>query len=192
MSKDCRIEGFAIVSADGMIADCNGHMPDALHNEADKKWFGRELDHVDVVVHGRNSHEDQPNSRRRRRLIVTRGIAAIAPNPDLARSMLWNPAGASFFDACAALGLTRGVAAIIGGPEVYSLFLEIGYDSFHLSRSRLVKLPGGLPVFTQGRQGLSPEETMRRFGLESGAEHTLDRANGVSVTSWHRRAPPRP
>ncbi|MGD0186082.1 MAG: dihydrofolate reductase [Roseiarcus sp.] len=188
MSQDCRIEGYAIVSADGMIADSSGHMPDALHNEADKKWFGRELDHVDVVVHGRNSHEDQPNSPRRRRLVVTRRIAAIEPNPDTPNSLLWNPAGASFHDACAALGLSSGVAAIIGGPEVYSLFLEIGYDRFHLSCSRRVALPGGTPVFAQGRQGRSPEDVLRQFGLEPEAERTLDEANGVSVVSWRRRA----
>ena len=39
MSEDCRIEGYAIVSADGMIADENGHMPDILRNEADLRFF---------------------------------------------------------------------------------------------------------------------------------------------------------
>ncbi len=189
MSKDCRIEGYAIVSADGMIADSHGRMPDVLRNDADQRWFGHELDHVDVVVHGRNSHEDQPNAPRRRRLVVTRRIAAIAPDPDLPNALLWNPAGASFHDACAALGLSSGVAAIIGGPEVYSLFLAIGYDSFHLTRAATVELPGGLPVFVQGRDGLSPEDALGRFGLEAGAELALDAANGISVVSWRRRAP---
>ena len=119
---------------------------------------------------------------------MTRRIAAIEPNPDTPNSLLWNPAGASFHDACAALGLSSGVAAIIGGPEVYSLFLEIGYDRFHLSCSRRVALPGGTPVFAQGRQGRSPEDVLRQFGLEPEAERTLDEANGVSVVSWRRRA----
>jgi dihydrofolate reductase len=188
MSARYRIEGYAIVSADGMIADSGGHMPDALNNAADKKEFGRGLDHVDVVVHGRNSREDRPDSLRRRRLVVTRRIAAIAPDPDNANAMLWNPAGASFDEACAALGLASGVAAVIGGPGVYSLFLDIGYDVFHLTRSARVELPGGLPIFAQGRQGRSPEEVLRRFGLEPGSARTLDEAKGVSVVDWRRKA----
>src|SRR4029453_10492876 len=33
------IEGYAIVSADGMIADRNGHMPDGLKHEPDTRPF---------------------------------------------------------------------------------------------------------------------------------------------------------
>ena len=32
-----RLEGYAIVSADGMIADHNGIMPEAIRNEADHR-----------------------------------------------------------------------------------------------------------------------------------------------------------
>ncbi len=188
MSQDCRIVGYAIVSADGMIADSNAHMPEALKNEADRRWFESELNRADVVVHGRNSREDQPDSTHRRRLVATRKVAAIEPNPDSPNSLLWNPAGASFHEACAALGLSSGVAAIIGGPDVYSLFLDIGYDSFHLSRAGKVKLPGGLPIFAQGREGRSPEDVLKRFGLEPGAERSLDEADGVTLVSWRRQA----
>jgi dihydrofolate reductase len=188
MSEDCRIEGYAIVSADGMIADENGHMPDILRNEADLRFFDSQLERADVVVQGRNSHEGHDNSERRRRLVVTRRIATIEPNPDLPNSMLWNPAGASFREACAALGLSSGVAAIIGGPEVYSLFLDIGYDGFHLSRSAKVSLPGGLPVFLQGRLGRSPEAVLSQYGLAPGTERTLDEANAVTLVSWRRKA----
>ena len=34
-----RIEGYAIVSADGMIADADGAMPDAIRNDADQKFL---------------------------------------------------------------------------------------------------------------------------------------------------------
>ncbi len=34
-----RIEGFAIISEDGMVADANGTMPSALINEADQKFL---------------------------------------------------------------------------------------------------------------------------------------------------------
>jgi dihydrofolate reductase len=188
MSARCRVEGYAIVSADGMIADADAVMPDVLKSKADQEFFERELDRVDVVIHGRRSHEGQPHSPRRRRLVLTRRTAAIAPDLDNHSSLLWNPAGASFEEACAALRLSGGVAAVIGGPEVYSLFLEIGYDSFHLSRSAKVALPGGLPIFTQGRLGRSPDAVLRQYGLEPATERTLDEANGVTVVCWRRKA----
>lgn len=72
-----RIIGFAIISQDGMLADKAGLMPQALKIEADQRFFERGLDAVDVVVHGRNSHEHQTNSPLRRRLIVTARVPAL-------------------------------------------------------------------------------------------------------------------
>src|SRR5476649_1779356 len=81
MPRPRRIEGYAIVSEDGMLANAAGIMPDQIKFEADQRFFERGLDGVDVVVHGRNSHERQPHSHLRRRLIVTRQIAGIAADP---------------------------------------------------------------------------------------------------------------
>jgi hypothetical protein len=67
-----RIVGFAIVSKDGMLANAAGVMPESLKFEADKKFFENGLDGVDVVVHGRHSHEQQPRSFMRKRLHGTR------------------------------------------------------------------------------------------------------------------------
>jgi hypothetical protein len=64
---DLRIEGYVIVSADGMLADATGVMPDALKFEGDKRFFTAALDRVDLIVHGRDSFEDQPNSPGRER-----------------------------------------------------------------------------------------------------------------------------
>jgi hypothetical protein len=33
-------------------------------------------------------------------------------------------------------GAPDGALAVIGGTDVFGLFLEIGYDSFHLSRAK--------------------------------------------------------
>src|SRR5215471_12850839 len=176
MPRPFRIEGFAIVSADGMIADTTGVMPDALHFDADQRFFSRELDRVDVLVHGRNSHESQPNSPLRRRLIATRKIATAAPDPTDPKALLWNPAGLPFEEACHFQGLMRGTAAIIGGTEIFTLFLELGYDVFHLSRASRVRLPGGLPVFAQVSYGRTPEDVLTQFGLEPGPMRVLDAA----------------
>src|ERR1700721_1308139 len=68
-------------------------------------------------------------------------------DPDNSKARLWNPAGASFEAACAALSLSSGTVAVIGGPQVFTLFLKLGYDCFHLSRAVKVHLPAGSPVF---------------------------------------------
>src|ERR1700726_3242720 len=103
-----RIEGYAIVSKDGMLANDAGIMPDSLKFEADQRFFERGLDRVDVVVHGRHSHEQQPRSHLRRRLILTRQIPALAADPSNEKALFWNPAGASFEEAWAALRVPDG------------------------------------------------------------------------------------
>jgi hypothetical protein len=112
-----RIEGYAIVSEDGMLANAAGIMPDSLKFEVDRQFFERELDAVDVVVHGRHSREQQPRSYLRRRLILTRQVPSIAADPSNEKALFWNPAGASFEQALAALGTPDGRVGIIGGTD---------------------------------------------------------------------------
>ena len=161
-----RIEGYAIACLDGAIAEATGLMPGALKLEADQRFFERALDRAAVVVHGRISHEGQPNSPRRRRLLLTRRVKSLAPAPDNSNARFWNPAGASLEEACAAVGCRAGRVAVLGGPEAYSLFLEMGYDSFYLSRAENVRLRGGLPVFPRGRLSGSPEKVLSGAGLK--------------------------
>jgi dihydrofolate reductase len=179
-----QIVGYAIVSADGMLADATGIMPETLKFDADQHFFAAALDHVDLIVHGRNSFEDQPRSDRRRRLIVTRQTAALAPDPGNRLAMLWNPAGAPFADACAAAGVTTGTAAIIGGGEVFGMFLE-RYAAFWLSQAHRVRLPGGVPVFP-GVPARSPQALLAAHGLHETARQVLDADNDVTLTAWRR------
>ena len=147
-------------------------------------FFENGLDHVDAVVHGRHSHEGHPKSAGRRRLILTHSVQALAPDPGNPKARLWNPAGASFEEACAALGLSSGTIAIIGGPLVYTLFLKQGYDNFHLSRAVKVWIPDGLPVFIREAHGGEPEAALAAAGLKPG--HTMWLDDEVTVTDWER------
>jgi dihydrofolate reductase len=187
MIGSLRIEGFAIVSTDGMLADRDGHMPDALKVEADQRFFDSSLDRVAAVVHGRHSHEGQTNSPRRRRLIVTRKVSAIDPDPENPIARLWNPAGAAFSAACAALEVEEGTVAIIGGTEVFGLFLDLGYDAFHLSRANKVRLPDGRPVFPQV-PAQTPEDVLASRGLRPGERRVLDAQADASLVTWTRNA----
>ena len=180
-----RIEGYVIVSADGMIADGKGEMPPSIRNDADQRFFQDALDHAAVVVHGRHSHEGGPRAVRRRRLILTRRVAALAPDSAYPNAWLWNPVGANLDAALDRLGIGDGTIAVIGGTEVFSLFLPL-YDAFHLSQAANAKIPGGLPVFSEVGPNATPEDVLARHGLKPGPRRDLDRTAGVSVMTWER------
>jgi dihydrofolate reductase len=186
MSPAPRIEGYAIVSEDGMLANVAGIMPDSLKFHADQAFFEKGLDSVDVVVHGRHSHEHQWRSDLRRRLILTRKVSAIAADASNKEALFWNPAGASLEQAMAVLGIPDGNIGVIGGTEVFGLFLD-RYDIFYLSRAPGVQLPGGRPVFPEV-PARTPEEVLERHGLERGQRQVLNTEKGVAVVSWRRGA----
>ena len=180
------IEGYVIVSADGMLANADRVMPIGLKFEGDKQFFTAALDRADLIVHGRNSFEDQPNSPKRKRIVLTRGIGAVAPDPSNPKATLWNPAGASFEAACEHAGVRWGTIAIIGGPYVFGMFMD-RYDTFWLSLAPQVRLPVGEPCFP-GVPAQSPQQILAAHGLKAGDARILDAANDVSVTPWRRHA----
>jgi len=181
-----RIEGYVIVSGDGMLANADRVMPEGLKFEGDKQFFTDALDHADLIVHGRNSFEDQPNSPKRKRIVLTRAIDAIAPDPTNPKSTLWNPDGASFEAACAGAAVGSGTVAIIGGPYVFGMFMD-RYDTFWLSLAPHVRLPDGEPCFP-GVPECSPQQILAAHGLHAGEQQVLDAAHEVSVTPWRRNA----
>jgi dihydrofolate reductase len=179
-----RINGYVIVSADGMLANADHVMPKELKFEGDNAFFTNALDHADLIVHGRNSYEDQPNSLKRKRIIVTRTVATLAPDPSNPQASLWNPAGASFEAACGRAGVHAGTVAIIGGPDVFGMFMD-RYDTFWLSVAPRVRLPGGEPCFP-GVPARSPQQILAAHGLKAAKSEVLDPAFDVSVTPWRR------
>ena len=180
-----RIEGYVIVSADGMLADGKGQMPASIRNDADQHFFQASLDRAAAIVHGRHSYEGGPRAGKRKRLVLTRQVAAIVPDTEFPNALRWNPMGASFDQALSELGVTDGTIAIIGGPEVFSMFLPL-YDAFDLSRAANARIPGGLPPFTEVGPNATPEDVLARHGLKPGPRRDLDAAAGVSVVKWTR------
>jgi len=184
MGKPAKIEGFAIVSQDGMLADSNGVMPDTLKFEADQQFFREGLDRCVAAVHGRHSHEQQPNSGKRARLWVTARVKGIEVEDVTPKSVLWNPDGATFEQAWDALAVD-GALGVVGGTVVFGLFLPL-YDAFHLTRAPGLKLPGGRPVFP-GVPAQSPEQVMTKAGLREGKTRVLDARHNLTVTEWRRK-----
>jgi len=179
-----RIEGYAIISEDGMLATADRVMPDSLKFEADQEFFERGRDDVDVIVHGRHSQGQQARSPLRYRLILTGRIPSIAAHPSNPRARLWNPGGASFKEALAALGAPGPNIGVIGGAAVFALFLD-QYDVFYLTRAPGVWLPGGRPVFPEV-PARAPEDILAGHGLRPGSGVVMDAGRGLTVVGWLR------
>ena len=81
------------------------------------------------------------------------------------------------------LGVDGGMLAVIGGTEIFGLFLDIGYGAFHLSRADHVRLPGGRPVFPQV-PSVTPEEVLRERGYKPGPARLLDAEKHVQLVTW--------
>ena len=170
------IEGHAIVSADGMIADAAGEYPPALKNEVDWAQYQAALDRSALVVLGRRGHERHPNPGRRR-LVLTHRVARLAPDPNDARATLWNPATLSLREAVAALGIETGIIAITG---VFDLFVA-DYDGFALSESHKLVL-AGRPCFAGGH----PRTVLAQAGLKPVSVELIDPVAMVTTTVWSR------
>lgn len=167
-----------------MLTDATGSIPPSLKPDADQHFFENGLDAVDVVVQGRNSQEQLSHSATRRRLIVTRSILSIAPDSSNSRAILWNPAGAPFDEALAKFPAPNLSVAVIGGPRVFELFLDL-YDVFYLSRVANVRLPGGLPIFGDV-PSRRPETVLAAHGLDNPEHELVDADKGLTITGWRR------
>lgn len=182
-----RIEGYAIVSADGMLANAQGVMPPELIFEADQTFFHRSIERAAALVHGRHSHENYPPTKDTPRLVVTRSIAELAGDPGNKNALLWNPAGTTIEQAWVALDADNGTLGVIGGTDVFGLFLP-HYDAFHLSRAPSLLLPGGRPVFPEV-PALTPEQVLAKHGLRLAGERVLDDVARITLQTWEPENP---
>lgn len=169
------IEGHAIVSADGMIADAAGEYPAALRNDADWRLYQAALDRAAVVVVGRRGHERHPNPGRRR-LVLTRSVARLADDPRDARATLWNPATLPLREALTEIGIGAGTVAVTG---VFDHFVA-DYDRFALSESHRLLIPGGTPCFSGGH----PRVVLAEAGLAPTEIALIDPDAMVTTTVW--------
>ncbi len=179
------IEGFAIVSRDGMLAGADGVMPNSLKFKTDLDFLDRSLDAAALLIHGRKSHEAQPNSDQRPRLLLTRSAGPFSMQPVEPNVWRWNPDVTPLSEVCRALGVASGVVAILGGTAAYDMFLPV-YAKFHLCRARKVELPGGVPVFHKVGEGRPPEIVLHANGMELVAEITLDAEHDLRHQTWAR------
>jgi dihydrofolate reductase len=183
MSKRPRIEGYAIVSREGMIAKSDGSFPEELKIPADQQFYQESLDRVSAVANGRHSAEGGPKEKARKRIVLSRRVHRIVHHPNNPNAILWNPSTAPFEEAWQKLGLDDGTLAVVGGTDVFGLFLSIGYDAFFLSRA-LASVPHGRPVFPGVGHGVPAEEPLKKYGLVLKSTRMLDPVTETVVQEW--------
>ncbi len=181
--KRPRIEGYAIISDEGMIARSDGSFPEELKVPADHEFYQSSLDRAAAVANGRHSAEGGPKEKLRRRIVLTRRINGVMPDPKNPQAVLWNPGSAPFDEAWQRLGIADGILAVVGGTDVFGLFLGIGYDAFFLSRTD-VSIPRGRPVFPGVGKGVTPQEVMKKYELVLRDTRMLDPATNTRVEEW--------
>jgi dihydrofolate reductase len=182
--KRPRIEGYAIISREGMIAASDGHFPEHLKNPADHAFYMESLDKASAIANGRHSAEGGEKEKLRRRLLLTRRITMPTPDPANPNVLLWNPGSTTFDEAWQHMRIDGGVLAVVGGTDVFGLFLAIGYDAFYLTRTE-ASVPHGRAVFPGvGTRGMTPEEIMQKNGLALRGTRVLDEAVNCRVEEW--------
>lgn len=181
--KRPRIEGFAVVSLEGMIAGSDSSFPDVLKIPADQEFYQSSLDRASAVANGRHSAEGGPKEAARRRIVLTRRVQRLMADPNNPKAVLWNPATAPFDEAWQRLGVEDGMLAVVGGTDVFGLFLNIGYDAFFLTRAQ-VNVPRGRPVFPGVGKDATPEEVLAKHGLVLRRSRVLDVATNTIVEEW--------
>lgn len=179
------IHGYAIVSDDDKIAASDGLTPASLRNEKDWDYYQNALARSDLVVLGRRSHEFEPNTRGDLRLVISReATAGLEKRPD---AWWWDPARASWSEVAQQVLPSGGEVAVSGGQVAFDLFLEIGFEAFHLSRAHGVTLPGGRGVFSACERGVAADAVLANAGLAISETIPLDPDHGVEMNVWRRR-----
>ncbi|MBB3021597.1 dihydrofolate reductase [Microvirga lupini] len=175
------IHGYAIVSDNDCIADASGHTPEMLRNEADWAYFQAELNKSAVTVLGRLGHEANPNPKRRLRLILSSSSPGLERRAD---GWWWDPAKVPWDTAIRTVLPEGGRIAVPGGRQVFDLFLELGYNAFHLTRAEGTHVPDGIPVFSGCQTGRSAEAILSERGLVPRERQVLDPAGKVTLAIW--------
>ena len=80
--------------------------------------------------------------------------------------------------------MTSGTVAIIGGPDVFGMFMD-HYDTFWLSQAHDLIIPDGIGGFP-GIPGKTPQQILSAHGLKAAEVRKLDPKRNVDVTAWRR------
>jgi len=180
-----KFKGYAIISADGFIADAEGHMPDTLRFDADWSYFQSALDAADITLLGRHTHEAAPNIKGRRRLVVSRGVRAVIQEGP--HTWWVNPKDVTPASAVAVVVGTDATVAVVGGTGVFRWVLESGdYREFHLTIAHHVRLGTGKPLVDDVDSVDHVLATLKANGLKTKSRTWMDETKGLELSLFAR------
>lgn len=175
-----RFQGYAVVSADGLMADADGRMPDQLKFDADWDYFQSALDRADVTLIGRATHEAAPNVKKRRRLVFSSRVQGILRDDE---TTFW--ADPMKTDANAVLTEMAGPGAdvaVVGGQGVFDWVLsKPGFSSFHISLAHHVRLGSGRHIFRDAADLEAAILLLQERGLTLSRQVWFDQDAGLEL-----------
>lgn len=178
-------EGYAVASADGLIADADGQMPESLKFDADWDYFQAALDRADITLIGRHTHEAAPNTKKRRRLVFSSRARGLIKADETA---FWiDPAKTDPHAAIAEISGAASKVAVVGGRGVFDWVLSnSGFSAFHLSVARQVRLGHGQWIFEDTPDLESAVALLEAEGLGLSQAIWLDRDAGLELLVYRR------
>lgn len=178
-------EGYAVVSADGFIADAGGVMPNALKFDADWDYFQTALDRADVTLIGRHTHEAAPNFKKRHRLVFSTRTDGLVKED--ATTTWIDPAKA---DPCRAITQLFGPSAnvaVVGGRGVFDWVLSNpSFSAFHLSLAHQARLGQGQTIFKGADDLEAALSLLSHRGLTLEHRSWFDRDAGLELLVYRR------
>lgn len=170
-----RFEGFAVVSADGFIADAEGRMPDRLKFDADWGYFQAALDRADITLIGRSTHEAAPNIKKRRRLVFSTRVADVVREDE--RTFWIDPAKVDPGAVISEMVGSDADIAVVGGQGVFDWALSNpGFSAFHLSLAHQVQLGRGQRIFADAADLDAAVSLLEAQGLSLSHQSWFDQA----------------
>ena len=180
-----RFDGYAVVSADGFIADTKGDMPNSLKFDADWVYFQTALDRADLTLIGRHTHEAAPNVKARQRLVFSKRVSGFIRENE---TTSWVDPGKVDPNAAITELFGRGChVAVVGGQGVFDWVLSNpGFSEVHLSVAHRVRLGRGQKMFSAAPDLDTVLSLLETQGMALEHRAWFDRKEGLELLVYRR------
>ncbi|QQR69607.1 MAG: dihydrofolate reductase [Alphaproteobacteria bacterium] len=168
--------GLAVVSADFFLAQHKNHLASEWASAEDFRHLQEALDKAHGCVMGRVTHDLHPNIKKRRRIVLTRSIAAECITNH--HTLFINPLEHDKTDFLEKIGNHSGGdrLCILGGADIYRFWLENhGYTGFDLTIEHNIMFGTGIALF-QCREGnaTDPRDAFGSCGMSLASTRPLN------------------
>ncbi|MGH1481766.1 MAG: hypothetical protein ACRBM6_24055 [Geminicoccales bacterium] len=180
-----RFQGYAVVSADGLIADADGRMPDQLKFDADWDYFQAALDRADVTLIGRATHEVAPNVKKRRRLVFSSRVQGMWQEDE---TTFWvDPTKTDPNGVITEIVGPSADVAVVGGQGVFDWVLsKPGFFSFHISLAHHVRIGSGRHIFRDAAGLEAAISLLQGHGLPLSRQVWFDQEAGLELLVYEK------